>query len=113
LKKLKNKFEKKLDNQLRKANVRYGYEVTRLDYVIRATYIPDWTVYSDAGRVVQIEAKGYLRPEHKRKMVAVKRQNPEADIRIVFYAKNEKNIRWADKHGFKYAVGSIPSDWLV
>lgn len=109
---LKNKFEKKLDRQLKKTGLKYKYEAVRIPYVIAAEYIPDWVVDTPSG-MVYIEGKGYLRPEHRRKMAAVKRQHPEKDIRIVFYSKNKKYIKWAEKVGFKYAIGTIPEEWLI
>lgn len=45
-------------------------------------------------------------------MIAVKRQHPELDIRIVFYGPNKKYARWAEKNGFKYAFENIPKEWL-
>jgi hypothetical protein len=45
-------------------------------------------------------------------MVAVKHLHPELDIRIVFYALVKQNIKWAERHGFKWAVGTIPKEWL-
>jgi len=113
VKKLRNKFELKIDKQLKKAKVKYEYEPSwgRLAYVLAGHYLPDFVISTSAGRVY-IEAKGYLRPEHKRKMVAVKKQHPEIDLRILFYAHNDKYIKWADKNGFRYAISSIPKDWL-
>ncbi len=60
-----------------------------------------------------IEAKGHFRPEAMRKMVAVKRQHPLLDIRIVFYSKNKRYTKWAEKYGFPYAIGDIPDEWLA
>ncbi len=111
MKKLKNKFEKKIYTQLRRARVVFKYESERIPYVLSGHYLPDFVINTDSG-VVYVEAKGYLRPEHKRKMVAVKRQHPEKDIRIVFYSKNKKFIKWAEKNDFKYSIGSIPQEWL-
>lgn len=45
-------------------------------------------------------------------MVAVKRQRPDLDIRMVFYATKKEYIRWAERNGFKWAVATIPEDWL-
>lgn len=109
--KLKNKFEIKLFNQLKKAKNVFKYESERIPYVLSGHYIPDFVINTKTG-VVYVEAKGYLRPEHKRKMVAVKRQHPEKDIRIVFYALNKKYIKWAEKAGFKWAIETIPAEWL-
>jgi predicted nuclease of restriction endonuclease-like RecB superfamily len=110
--KLKNKFEKKLYKQLRKSNVVFKYESDKIPYVLSRHYIPDFTIYTRSG-LVYIEAKGYLRPEHKAKMVAVKKMHPEKDIRIVFYSRNKKYIKWAEKNQFRYAIGCIPDEWLI
>jgi hypothetical protein len=45
-------------------------------------------------------------------MVAVKRQHPELDIRLVFYSASKTNLAFAERHGFKYAVETIPKEWL-
>jgi predicted nuclease of restriction endonuclease-like RecB superfamily len=110
-KKLKNKFEIKLDKQLKRSKVSFEYESERIPYILARNYIPDFVVATPTGRVY-IEAKGYLRPEHKAKLVAVKKQHPEKDIRIVFYAPNKKYEAWAIRHGFRYAFSTIPKDWI-
>lgn len=109
--KLRNKFEKKIERQLKRARVSFTYEGERLAYILSRHYTPDFILSTPLGKVY-IEAKGYLRPEHKSKMVAVKRQHPEKDIRILFYSRNKQYIKWADKHGFRWAIGVIPQDWL-
>lgn len=111
MRKTRNKFEKKLERQLKRKHVNFSYESVRIPYVLSGNYIPDFVI-TTANGLVYIEAKGYLRPEHKRKMCAVKKQHPEKDIRIIFYAANKKNEKWAQKNGFKYAIGSIPREWL-
>lgn len=60
-----------------------------------------------------IETKGYFRPEAKRKLVAVKKLHPAIDIRILFYAYKPKDIRWAERNGFVWAVETIPQEWLL
>lgn len=112
MKKTRNRFEKKIERQLKKAKVKFEYETQRIPYVLSGYYIPDFIVGTATG-FIYIETKGYFRPEAKRKMVAVKKQHPEKDIRIIFYAKNKTNERWAIKHGFRYAFEDIPSDWLL
>ena len=109
--KLRNKFEQKLDKQLKKAKVDYDYECAVIPYILNRLYIPDFVV-STPGGLLYIEAKGHLRREDRAKLTAVKKQHPELDLRIVFYSKNIKYIRWADKIGFKWAISNIPKDWL-
>ena len=110
-KKTRNPFELGLERQLKKAKVTYKYESERIPYVLARHYIPDFIIYTQTGKVY-IEAKGYFRPEARAKMVAVKKLNPHLDIRIVFYASKKKDIRWAIRHGFRYAIGTIPGEWL-
>lgn len=59
-----------------------------------------------------IETKGHFRVEAKRKMAAVKKLHPHLDIRIVFYKRKLADIRWAEKHGFPWAIGTIPEEWM-
>lgn len=72
--------------------------------------MPDFILSTELGKVY-VECKGYLRPEDKRKLCAVKRQHPEIDLRLLFYAENKKNIKWAIKNNFRYAIEYIPKDW--
>ena len=110
---LRNSFEKSIETQLKKANVEYEYERTRLPFTISGWYIPDFTLPGP----VYVEVKGYLRPETKRKMVGVRKSSPTADIRFVFQTREgtksgRSYARWAEKNGFKYAFERIPEDWL-
>ena len=116
IKTFKNKFEGRLFKQLRyhakTLEYEYGYETEKIPYTIEGQYIPDFPIKKKNGKKLYIEAKGYFRPESKRKMVAVKTQHPELDIRIVFYNRRKKDIRWAERYGFPYAFGKIPKEWL-
>lgn len=111
-KQLKNKFEVKLHKQLTKAKLNFKYEAEKIPYVFSGHYIPDFVITSERGKIY-IEAKGYLRPEHKRKMAAIKKLYPTMDLRIVFYSFNKKYVAWATKIGLPYAIGEIPKDWLI
>jgi hypothetical protein len=111
LKKTRNKFEAKIEKQLKRARVVFSYEAKKIPYLLSGHYIPDFCIQTPTG-VLYVETKGYFRPEAKRKMVAVKKLNPHLDIRIVFYALKKKDIAWAIRNGFKYSVGTIPKEWL-
>lgn len=89
----------------------FSYESQKIPYVLAGHYIPDFVLKTPTG-LLYIEAKGYLRPEHKRKMVAVKRQHPDKDIRILFYRRTTGNVKWAERNGFKYAIEKVPLEWL-
>lgn len=118
---MKSKLEEDVASQLKKIKkIHYSYETDKFKYVIKErTYIPDFTIVLPSGRVFYIEAKGYLRPEDRTKMVAVKLANPNADIRFLFSKDNKLNGKsktryseWADKHGFLYAIGTVPRAWF-
>jgi predicted nuclease of restriction endonuclease-like RecB superfamily len=111
VKKTRNKFELKISRQLKKAKAVFSYESERFAYILARHYVPDFIVSTPNGKVY-IETKGHLRREDKAKLVAIKKQHPEMDLRIVFYAPNKLNSKWADRHGFRYAFDTIPSEWL-
>lgn len=109
--KTRNKFERRIELSLKKSKVNFKYESERIAYVIAAHYIPDFIISTPNGKIY-VECKGYLRPEDKRKLAAVKRTNPWMDLRILFYRDVKTQVRWAEKNGFKYAIENIPQEWL-
>lgn len=110
-KKTRNNFERQIEKSLKKSKIKFSYETEKIPYTISGHYIPDFILSTSAGKIY-LETKGHFRPEAKRKMAAVKRQHPELDIRILFYSKKSKDIRWAEKHGFPYAIETVPQSWL-
>ena len=76
---MRSKLEENIADLLEELNVDYEYESEKLSYVIEAKYIPDFKVGD-----VYLEAKGYFPSDQRRKMKAVKKANPELDIRIIF-----------------------------
>lgn len=110
-KKPKNKFETRTHRQLTRAKIKFKYESERLPYILARHYVPDFVIETKLGKIY-LETKGYLRPEHRAKMVAVKKQHPEKDIRILFYSRKARDIKWAEKHGFRYAIDTIPREWF-
>ena len=109
LKQPRNKFEQSGFDFLKKKRVPFGYEVIKIPYIIEGTYNPDFYLHK-LNRV--IEFKGHFRPEDKRKMRAVKTLHPDIDLRIVFYKLKKDNIKWCERHGFPWAIGAIPEEWL-
>jgi predicted nuclease of restriction endonuclease-like RecB superfamily len=112
---VRNKFELRINKELRKTKLDYGYETERIPYILAKHYVPDFILETELGKVY-VECKGYLRPEDKTKLAAVKKQHPELDIRIVFYgdrtAREKQQIKWAIRKGFRYAVHAIPEEWI-
>ena len=109
-------LEERISRWLDTKNVPFLYEVEKFDYVTESKYTPDFFLPNG----VILEAKGFFKPSDRRKMVAVKKQNPDLDIRFVFQRNNtlSKNSKttygaWAEKHGFLWCIyPDIPTDWL-
>lgn len=97
------------------------YEVDTLPYTISHNYTPDLTITFKDGTILYIELKGLGRSfdaHARQKMVAVKAQHPEKDIRIIFSRDGRlmgmkmTASQWAEKYGFKYSIKEIPEEWL-
>jgi hypothetical protein len=122
----RNKFEKYTGTRLESMGVDFSYESSKVPYTVSGNYIPDFAITSKSGNVILVETKGNGRSfdgHSRRKLVAVKEQHPELDLRIVFYGDGNigpkrkdgtrmKQLEWASRHGFKVAVKDIPKEWL-
>jgi hypothetical protein len=112
---LRSGFERTLAAQLKSKKVKFEYESLSLNYTISHIYTPDFVIANG----VIIEAKGKLDPQTRQKMLAVKAQHPELDIRFVFMRGENKLSKaskttymdWAKKHGFPASDGTIPDEW--
>jgi len=113
---MRSRLEEQVAELLDSLNIEYGYEPDKFNYVIEATYTPDFKVGD-----VYLETKGFFKPADRRKMLAVKKSNPDLDVRLVFqapYNKISKNSKttyamWAEKNGFMWCpYYEIPRDWL-
>jgi len=124
--KLKNKKEIKFRSQLEKRvatllttlGVSYEYESCKVPYTIQHNYTPDFILPNH----VHLEAKGYWAAEDRRKILAVKKDNPELDLRMIFqspYNKISKRSKttyaqWCDKHDIPWAAyHEVPLEWLI
>lgn len=103
----RSKFEGKVADALSKTKLRFEYEPEKLPYRLDLEYKPDWKV-DDA---FYIEAKGKFDYIERRKMLAVRKANPDKDIRMVFM-RNQKLGKgskmtygeFCDKHGIRWTV---------
>lgn len=113
----KSVFERTLATNLKRRKVKFEYEPFTINYTLKKTYTPDFVLKKNG---IIIEAKGYLSPQDRTKMRAVKEDNPELDIRFVFANSSNKLNRsskttygdWAEKNGFPWADGVIPDKWI-
>lgn len=83
--------------------------------VIEKTYLPDFFLSNG----VVLEVKGRLTSADRTKMVAVKKQHPDLDVRLVFdydrkyNAAGDKYSDWAEKAGIPWCIKTIPDEWLL
>lgn len=101
---------------LDKQGLVYLYEPGKVHYQLECDYLPDFVLKS--GPV--LEVKGFFPPSDRRKVLAVKRQHPEMDLRMVFQrnqciSTGSKTTygMWCDKHKIPWCVyPNIPEDWF-
>ena len=114
----RSNFELTLARSLSDKGIDYEYESQRFTYVPKPrTYTPDFYLTKTD---IYVEAKGHLDKGDRMKMLLVKEQHPDLDIRFVFLRAHNKIYKgskttygaWADRHGFEWAEGSIPEEWL-
>ena len=116
--KFRSKLEESVAMALSGLGVSFEYESTKIPYTIKHNYHPDF--YLPNG--IYLEIKGYWDPEDRRKVLAVKRDNPDIDLRMVFQApyntisKKSKTTyaKWCEKHDILWtSYTDIPLAWLV
>ena len=121
-KKKTSKYRSGLEEQVAKLlsglGISYEYESEKLDYTIEHTYTPDFVLPN----YTYIEAKGYWSAADRRKILNVKKANPEVDLRMVFqspYNKINKKSKttyamWCEKHDIPWSsYHNIPLEWLI
>ena len=113
----RSRLEERVARWLKLNGHQFEYETLKLNYTLSSVYTPDFIMPNG----VILEAKGYFKPEDRRKMLAVKKQHPDLDIRLVFQSpqntltKTSKTTyaMWAEKNGFLLAPShDIPHDWF-
>jgi hypothetical protein len=113
-------FEANLFEQLRAAGYQLDaiYERHAVPYTIPASnhvYIPDFVLMNG----IVIEAKGRLLLADRKKMLFVRDQHPDLDIRFVITSAKTKPeglritmAEWCVKFDFQFAIKRIPQEWL-
>lgn len=105
---------------------RVEYEAEKLSYSTEHHYLPDFKITTKSGKVIYLETKGNGRAFDgtvRQKMIAVKAQHPDKDIRILFFSDGEfgskrkngtrqRQSDWATRNGFVFAIKDIPEDWF-
>ena len=116
--KFRSKLEENIATLLDGLGVSFEYESEKLGYTIEHSYTPDFVLPN----YTYLEAKGYWSPADRRKILSVKKDNPDIDLRMVFQSpfnkisKKSKTTyaQWCDKHDIPWtSYHNIPIDWLV
>jgi len=116
--KFRSKLEEKVADLLEGLGVSYQYESEKLSYTIEHNYTPDFVLPN----YIYLETKGYWDAADRRKVLAVKKANPQIDLRMVFQApfntisKKSKTTyaMWCEKHDIPWtSYHDIPLDWLI
>ena len=116
--KYRSGLEEKVAELLDALKISYEYESTKVPYTIQHHYHPDFVLPNH----VYLETKGYWDAADRRKVLAVKRDNPDLDLRMVFqspYNKITKHskttyAKWCEKHDIPWtSYHNIPLDWLI
>ena len=116
--KFKSKLEERLATLFATLGVKYEYESEKICYTIQHHYCPDFILPNH----VYLEAKGYWAPADRRKILAVKKDNPDMDLRMVFKAPYNKiskkskttYAQWCDNLGIPWtSFHEIPLEWLI
>ena len=119
--------EMHLARQLTAAGAAWEYEGQRFEYTVVHAYVPDFAIRSACAEPIFIEYKGWTPGwadgSDRIKLERVRKEYPELDIRIVFdndrFARSPirkgsrtRNCDWAEKHGYPWAVRTVPEEWL-
>jgi len=116
--KFRSGLEEKVADLLEGLGITYKYESEKLSYTIEHNYTPDFVLPN----YTYLETKGYWDAADRRKVLAVKKANPEIDLRMVFqspYNKISKKSKttyamWCEKHAIPWtSFHNIPLEWLI
>jgi hypothetical protein len=127
----RSKLEERIADQLEKEGIEFDYETLDVPYTVparHAKYKPDFI--PKANPRILIEGKGRFGghqddkrgAEERQKLILVKEQNPDLDIRIVFQDAGKKiykgskttYAKWAEDHGFLFSdKGVVPPEWIA
>lgn len=98
------------------------YEKETLEYQHSPQkYTPDFTPAQPCKKNPIIEVKGKMTAEVRKKLISIKRCNPDRKICLVFgYANNKLSARpnatrywqWAEQNGFLWSEKSVKKEWF-
>ena len=112
-------LEEKISDLMVELGIDHDYEATKISYQTEHFYCPDFYL---PNKNIYLEAKGYWRPEDRRKIKTVRKQHPDLDLRMVFQnpyqtiSKKSKTTyaQWCERHGIPWSsYHNLPLEWLI
>lgn len=105
---------------LDRLGIDYAYEQVTVPFLEPAKprkYTPDFVLLHNG---IVVETKGRFVTADRAKLILVKAQHPDLDLRLVFSNSRTRISKtslttygaWADHKGFPYADKTIPDAWL-
>ena len=116
----RSQLEARVLNDLSDRGVLWSYESERLNYTTNHHYTPDIILRKKSGGIIMIEVKGLFTGADRSKLLSVRNQNPNIDLRLLF-SRAETRISktsvttyggWCTNKGFQYAEGRVPESWV-
>jgi hypothetical protein len=109
-------LEKRIRTYLEEQGIPFKYEPCSFPYVTEHKYTPDFLIND-----TYIEAKGRFTATDRKKMLEVKKNNPDIVLCILFQrdqtiTKSSKTLysTWAIENGFPHSIGEvIPKTWIM
>lgn len=105
-------------SDLKERQVDFQYEPHRIKYmqVQERSYTPDILLANG----IYVEVKGYFTSLDRVKHLAVRKSNPDLDIRFLFQRASNRlsktshttYAKWCEKNGFLWAEKHIPQEWI-
>ena len=114
--KFRSGYEETIYTTVLNEGLTVDYKPFALTYLVKGNYYPDFVLPNG----IIVEAKGYFDSRARAKMIAVKKNNPDLDIRMLFMNSKTKVRKgskltyadWCHKYGFPFADGMIPLQWF-
>lgn len=111
-------LEEKVSDQLKANGIDPKYETLKLPYRVCKNH--KYTVDFPVTNTIMIETKGRFLTADRMKMLEIKKQYPDLDIRFVFTNSKQRiskvsmttYAKWCENNGFKYADKLVPQEWI-
>ena len=117
-------LENRIANQIGEAGLSVDYETDTISYhwpERMARYTPDFKLPKPGGGFFFLEVKGRWSTPDRQKMILVRQQHPDIDIRMLFQRASNRLYKgskttygdWCDMNGIPWCDKSLPDDWLL